>query len=303
MPRERHLRSAPLALAVVTMLGLAACTAAAPAPDVAGGAPLPAAPLAAVIAPTPPPPPLQIVNPPVQPGSAVAVSREAEPRPVVFFEQPARVSPPGTPLVLPPPVPRGERQETLVEAVPNRIVLGPGEHRRFVRFLNAVGGGRFDALHLEFRGRSRTAVAALIAAARRAGVDPLKMHAVDAPAAGGSVEVIVARYAATAPVCPSLAMVGPSVNDNDFEPTLGCSNRANLAAMVNDPADLLGNDAVMPADGARAAAGIERYRNPYANNQAARQDGSDQAPGNYGGGLGFGPLGGAVLGAGGPVAR
>ena len=120
-------------------------------------------------------------------------------------------------------------------------------------------------------------------------------------ASGGAVEVIATRYVATAPACPSLAIVGPSVNDNDFEPTLGCSNRGNLAAMVNDPADLLGSRAVAPADGARAGAVIERYRTPAAAGAGYRGDGVGQAP--IEGGYGYGPPGGSILGSGGPVGR
>jgi len=283
-------------LASPCLLALAACTTAAPPPPQAVSpiAPPPAAFTAG-------PAPLTIVDPPVEPGRPVAVVRGGEPRPVVLFEQPERVSPPGTPLVLPPPIPREARQETLVEAVPTRIVLGRGEQRRLVAFLRTAGEGRFDALHLEMRGRNRGAVAAMIATARRAGVDPAKIRAVDAAAPGGAVEVIATRYVATAPACPSLAIVGPSVNDNDFEPTLGCSNRGNLAAMVNDPADLLGSRAVAPADGARAGAVIERYRTPAAAGAGYRGDGVGQAP--IEGGYGYGPPGGSILGSGGPVGR
>lgn len=279
--------------AALALLG--ACNAASPPPQVA----------ATPAALPPPPKPLTIVDPPVRPGGAVAVVRGGEPRPVVAYQQPDRLSPPGEPVVLPPPIPRGDRQETLVEAVPTRIVLGggAGEQRRFVSLLNTIGTGRFDALHLEFRSRSRGAVRGLIGAARRAGVDPLKIHAVDVPAAGGAVEVIVTRYTATAPVCPSQAIVGPSVNDNDFDATSGCSNRANLAAMVNDPADLLGNASAAPADGSRAAYGIERYRMPGSGQGNGRQDGSSQGSGDAGAGYGSGPLGGTVLGPGGAVSR
>lgn len=288
------------ALAVVVLAGgIAACKPARTPVDAA--APLPANGAVAVLPPGAPPPPLQITDPPVEPGSPVAVTRGGPPRPIVYYQQPDRISPPGTPLVLPPPVQRGERQETLVEAVPARITVGRGgaDQRRFVAFLNSVGRGRFDALHLEVRGRNRGAVLATIGTARRAGVDPLKIRAVNEPPAGG-VEVIVTRYVATAPTCASQAIIGPSVNDNDFEPSLGCSNRKNLATMVNDPADLLANDAVVPADGARAAIGIERYRMPHANG-SGRADSYGQ--GSYDSNTSSGPLGGVTQGAGGPIGR
>ncbi|PJI54688.1 hypothetical protein CTI14_12510, partial [Methylobacterium radiotolerans] len=77
-----------------------------------------------------------------------------EPRPVVFYQQPDRISPPGTPLVLPPPIPRGDRQETLVEGVPTRLVVGRGARSisLFHAALSQIGRGRFDALHLELHG-------------------------------------------------------------------------------------------------------------------------------------------------------
>ncbi|GLS46090.1 CpaD family pilus assembly lipoprotein [Methylobacterium brachythecii] len=259
-----------------------------------------------VAAPPSAPAPLTIVDPPVEPGRAVVIQRGGPPRPVVYVQQPDRVSPPGTPLVLPPPIPREEREETLVEAVPSSLVVGAGggDQRRLVGFLTQAGRGRFDALHLELRGGSRGAVSAAMRTARRVGVDPLKIH-VAGGGGRGAVEVVATRYAGTAPVCPSLAIVGPSVNDNDFETTLGCSNRANLAAMVNDPADLVANDAVVPSDGARAAAGIERYRSAGGDGAGrGRQDGSGrETPNDAGTGSGYGPPGGASLGAGGPIGR
>lgn len=276
----------------VLAAGLAACTPVAP-PAVIG-------PPVAAVALTPVSAPLTIVDPPVQPGSAVLVVRGAEPHPVATYEQPARISPPGAPTVLPPPIPRGDRQETVVEAMPQSIILGGGEHRRLVAFLKAAGRGRNDAVHLEMRGGSKSAVQALVGAARRAGVDPLKIRIVETGRAG-RIEVIATAYVASAPVCPSLAIVGPSINDNDFDPTHGCSNRANLAAMVNDPADLLRNDAVVASDGAYAAKGIERYRSSSHQGQSRTDGGSGQAP--IDNGFAAGSPGGSVLGAGGQVAR
>jgi pilus biogenesis lipoprotein CpaD len=282
-------------------LALAACTPVAPAVGPMAGPTVVAPPPPVAAAALPLPPPVTIVDPPVEPTAAVLVRREAEPRPVVFYEQPARLSPPGAAVVLPPPIPPpGARQETLVEAVPTTSLMGRNDRRRFLAFLDQASRGRLDALHLELRGGSRAAARALAETARRAGVDPLKIRAVDAGPAGGRVEVIATRYVAVAPECPSLAVVGPSVNDNDFDPTHGCSNRANLAAMVNDPRDLVGNDAVVPADGAYAARGIERYRASYGADRN-RPDGANQAP--IDNGFAYGPPGGSVLGAGGPVSR
>lgn len=50
------------------------------------------------------------------------------------------------------------------------------------------------------------------------------------------------------------------MNDNSFDPTLGCSIRNNLAGMVNDPRDLIDNQAVVPSDGNRAAIPVATYK-------------------------------------------
>ncbi|MFN3212656.1 MAG: CpaD family pilus assembly protein [Henriciella sp.] len=48
-------------------------------------------------------------------------------------------------------------------------------------------------------------------------------------------------YKAVAPDCPSLAQIDISnVSSNNDLPTLGCSIRTNMAAMIAEPADLLG---------------------------------------------------------------
>ncbi len=170
------------------------------------------------------------------------------------------------PVTLPPPVTGGDGQEIRVEAVPTRILVGRGGIPLGVSRAPSArprGGGSMPCISRSTAGTGGS-LRAVIAVARRAGVDPLKIHVVPGSGPPGSVEVIAARFAALAPVCPSLAIVEPSVNDNDFEPTLGCSTRRNLAAMVNDPADLLGSDAVVPSDGAYAARGIERYRDTKA---------------------------------------
>lgn len=289
-------KSMSRAAAAALLAALSACAPAGTRVDVAAF-PDPAAALG---------PSAQVVDPPMQPGTPVAAVRDADPRPVVYYQQPAKISPPGEPTLLPPPIPHGDRQLTLVEAVSTRLdrATGATDRRRLAGLLYQVARGRPDALHLEVRGGDRGAVRSVIRTAIRAGVDPLKIRVVPAD---GAIEVIATRYVASAPICPSLAIVGPSVIDNAFEPTLGCSTRQNLAVIVNDPAELLGDEAVVPADGARAAAGIEHYRNrgsgqggSGASGASAPNTGTRTSGGGLSG-LGDGPVGGAVVGPGGPV--
>ena len=55
-------------------------------------------------------------------------------------------------------------------------------------------------------------------------------------------------------------------------PWLGCANRANLAAMAADPADLQRGRDLTPASGARAAGVIDAYEAPAPMQEATRTE-------------------------------
>ncbi|MDA9482297.1 hypothetical protein XI07_09780 [Bradyrhizobium sp. CCBAU 11445] len=134
-----------------------------------------------------------------------------------------------------------------------RSLRGPERHR-LRSFIAATSRGRRDALHVSVIGSPRL-IAQVADEARAMGVANynilLSASRVDLPARSG-VRVEAITFEAHPPVCPSLSIVGPTVNENSFNPTLGCSVRNNLAVMINDPGDLLGNHAVMPTSGDRA---------------------------------------------------
>lgn len=68
-------------------------------------------------------------------------------------------------------------------------------------------------------------------------------------------------YDAVAPDCASKASIDFSdVASNNTLPTLGCSVRTNLAAMIADPADLLGQRTLGPSDNARRDVILEKFR-------------------------------------------
>lgn len=69
-------------------------------------------------------------------------------------------------------------------------------------------------------------------------------------------------YDAIAPDCPQKSRIdfADATSNNDM-PTLGCSVRTNMAAMIADPADLLGERPLDAADLARRTAQLELYRN------------------------------------------
>lgn len=68
-------------------------------------------------------------------------------------------------------------------------------------------------------------------------------------------------YDAVPPDCASKASVDFSdVSSNNNLPTLGCSVRTNLAAMIADPADLLGDRPLDSTDMARREIILEKFR-------------------------------------------
>ncbi|XIA67451.1 CpaD family pilus assembly lipoprotein [Bradyrhizobium sp. TZ2] len=128
------------------------------------------------------------------------------------------------------------------------------ERSRLRDFIANASRGRRDALHLDVTG-SPGLIVQVAHEARAMGVTPynirLSASPIGLPAHFG-IRIEATIYEAHPPVCPSLSIVGPSLDDNSFNPTLGCSIRNNLGVMVNDPGDLLGNGAVMPTSGDRA---------------------------------------------------
>lgn len=121
-------------------------------------------------------------------------------------------------------------------------------------FIANASRGRRDALHLEVSG-SRRLMGQVAHEARAMGVTPYNIRLIPSstdPSGHFRVRIEAIVYEARPPVCPLRPIVGPSVDDNSFDPTLGCSVRNNLGAMVNDPRDFLGNTAVMPTSGDRA---------------------------------------------------
>jgi pilus biogenesis lipoprotein CpaD len=158
----------------------------------------------------------------------------------------------------------------LVQPASHILLLssGPGgaltsaDRRRLEDFIYTASHGRLDAIHVDVIGIDPRARYAVTRRAIRMGVTPFKVKEINAPADEHyrfAIRVVAVRYTALAPGCPSLEITA-SPNDNHFEPTLGCSNRANLAATVNDPRDLLVSSAVPPSDGERAAIPVTRYR-------------------------------------------
>jgi pilus biogenesis lipoprotein CpaD len=169
----------------------------------------------------------------------------------------------------------------LVEPAPHILLLSSGsggaltsaDRRRLEDFLYTASYGKLDAIHVHVVGIDPRATYAVARSAVRMGVTSFKVKQINEAADERyrfAVRVVAVRYTAHAPGCPSLEITS-SPNDNHFEPTLGCSNLANLASMVNDPKDLLENSARPPADGERAAIPVTRHRTFTGNAATAPQ--------------------------------
>lgn len=79
-------------------------------------------------------------------------------------------------------------------------------------------------------------------------------------------------YDAVAPDCAQKSSIDfTDVSSNNTLPTLGCSVRTNLAAMIADPADLLGTRPLEPGDPGRREVILEKFRKGEATG-AARSD-------------------------------
>ncbi len=108
------------------------------------------------------------------------------------------------------------------------------------------------------------AVAEVRQLAWEAGVDYENLLGAAYDADGRSSTPIVMAfktYKAVAPKCPSLAQldVTDAVSNSDL-PSLGCAVRTNMAAMIAEPSDLLGNRDLDEVDLNRRSIQLERWR-------------------------------------------
>jgi pilus assembly protein CpaD len=86
------------------------------------------------------------------------------------------------------------------------------------------------------------------------------------PAALASIKINYSKLSATAGPCGQWpADLGPTIDSKDLENrpywNLGCATQRNLAAMVDNPADLVQPRGETPAYAARRTMAIDKYRN------------------------------------------
>ena len=205
-------------------------------------------------------------------------------------------------LGVPPPV-------TLVE---QRIVVplhGSVERRALEDAVETLGGPQRDgSVRAVVSVASPRRAEAVREALLRLGLSPALVSLAEAR---GSDTVLLSRTRAHVADCSSALATGPDGGVSRSVTSLGtCIQANNLAAMLVDPADLVSPPRLEPADGARAAQAVLRWRNggaAPAGGQASAGSGDEissgggggQAPGQAGGGGAGGGLSGDMAGAGG----
>ncbi|AMX95353.1 MULTISPECIES: CpaD family pilus assembly lipoprotein [Mesorhizobium] len=157
-----------------------------------------------------------------------------------------------TPVDVEPSAPMLVREETTVLTLQS---LRASERQRLRVFLDKASRGRFDAIHLLISGSPQLS-AGVAHQARQLAIEEDNIQLRDQHDAG-SVRIEAIVYHARPPVCPSY---GALPNEESFKQPLGCSTGHNLAVMVNDPRDLLDNQAVKAGDGDRASVPVATYR-------------------------------------------
>ncbi|MGQ4274914.1 CpaD family pilus assembly lipoprotein [Terrihabitans sp. B22-R8] len=145
----------------------------------------------------------------------------------------------------------------------SRGYLTATERLQLTDFIAIASRGRRDAVHLSITGTRSALQEEVRLAAIKMGVPPYNIRLFDDradPHGLFRVRVNAVMYNAVVPLCPANSIIGPSVNDNSFDPSLGCSTRHNLAMAVSDPSDLIDNSAVVASNAERAAVPVARYR-------------------------------------------
>lgn len=96
------------------------------------------------------------------------------------------------------------------------------------------------------------------------GVDPgaIRDAAYDASGAGAAPTLLAySAWEAQTPDCPDISSVDlTNTRSNSVAPSFGCATAHNLAAMIADPRDLVGEQTLGPADTIRRTAIMSKYR-------------------------------------------
>ncbi|MEM7662528.1 MAG: CpaD family pilus assembly protein [Pseudomonadota bacterium] len=179
------------------------------------------------------------------------------------------------------------RQKTEVLEVsinPADFSLPRSERQRITNFVRAYtdrGHGPLTMLLPEGSSNPQMALTSVVEAREIAfayGVNYEEIEGGASNSADGRANLYLSftSYEAIAPECESFATIDAgSARLNNELPNFGCSVRTNIAAMVADPADLLGQRALDPGDTVRRQTTFDLYRR-------GEQTGSERNTGEQG---------------------
>lgn len=171
-----------------------------------------------------------------------------------------------------------------VQLNPSDSQLRLAELRKIRAFLRGYEETGHGELIMSIPSGGDTSMLAVQAAAEardlawQSGVDYQDIVGLAYPSAdrpGAPMIMAYKRYVALEPDCPSLSTIDFSnaVSNSDL-PTLGCAVRTNMAAIIADPGDLLGERALGEADLDRRANQLEDYREGNETGAARADDAS-----------------------------
>ena len=170
--------------------------------------------------------------------------------PIVITEEPETLD-----------LPIGQNTRNLHGPIENTITAFAVESRQkgngSVEILVPSGGANEAAVHA-VTGDIRTAL-------HRGGVGrshiSTRTYAVQDPKAEAPIRLSYSAMQATAGPCGAWPKnIGGGIGENTEYENFGCATQSNLAAMVDNPSDLITPRASTPADQARRAVVIENYR-------------------------------------------
>ena len=139
--------------------------------------------------------------------------------------------------------------------------------QNFVAAYRSAGHGPLIMSLPESSQNPQLAVTAVVELARSAWENGVTYEEMSGSSHGADSEIseplilALQAYEAIAPDCPSLASLDMAdISSNNELPTLGCAIRTNMAAMIADPADLLGQRPLEQGDALRRNTILTKFR-------------------------------------------
>ena len=137
------------------------------------------------------------------------------------------------------------------------------ERQRLSEWMAALDAGYGDRVSIDFGpgyadASTRAAVSSVVQNYDAQVVDTAPVTA--NPVIPGTVRVVLSRSSASVPSCPDWSKKSEANYTGGNHTNYGCATNSNLAAMIADPADLLGTRRADPIDTLRRTEVLSKYR-------------------------------------------